>query len=178
MIISTILRGIRSKWLTQGPYTSGHSARVALYTDLIGESMGLPARRRRWLRNAALYYCMTWANSASVIAYSTKLASSISQVGRSKDACGLYRNHLIAHWRICGNLLGSRRRIMKSDGTGYRTWFEGRQELLWKTRIITADIFDAITAERPLIAGRRRFLRHLKLCQKTCTAIPIRCLML
>ena len=38
---------------SKSPYTSGHSARVALYTDLIAEALGLSFERRRWLKRAA-----------------------------------------------------------------------------------------------------------------------------
>jgi len=41
---------------SKSPYTSGHSARVALYTDLIAESLGLPPERRRWLKRGALLH--------------------------------------------------------------------------------------------------------------------------
>ena len=33
---------------SKSPYTSGHSERVALYTDMIAETMGLSPQRRRW----------------------------------------------------------------------------------------------------------------------------------
>jgi len=41
---------------SKSPYTSGHSARVALYTDMIGEAMGLSHERRRWLKRGALLH--------------------------------------------------------------------------------------------------------------------------
>ena len=40
----------------KSPYTSGHSDRVALFTDLIAEQLDLPAHRRRWLQRAALLH--------------------------------------------------------------------------------------------------------------------------
>src|SRR5690606_16407298 len=41
---------------SKSPYTSGHSARVALYTDMIGEMLGLSETRRRWLKRGALLH--------------------------------------------------------------------------------------------------------------------------
>ena len=41
---------------SKSPYTSGHSARVALYTDLIAETLGLAPERRRWLKRGALLH--------------------------------------------------------------------------------------------------------------------------
>ncbi|RZA31138.1 MAG: HD domain-containing protein, partial [Lysobacteraceae bacterium] len=40
----------------KSPYTSGHSARVALYTDMIAETLGLDPQRRRWLKRGALLH--------------------------------------------------------------------------------------------------------------------------
>lgn len=42
----------------KSPYTAGHSARVALYTEGIAAELGLDQRRRRWLRRAALLHDM------------------------------------------------------------------------------------------------------------------------
>ena len=41
---------------SKSPYTSGHSARVALYTELIAEEMDVAASRRRWLKRGALLH--------------------------------------------------------------------------------------------------------------------------
>ena len=41
---------------SKSPYTSGHSARVALYTDMIAEVLGLSHERRRWLKRGALLH--------------------------------------------------------------------------------------------------------------------------
>jgi HD-GYP domain-containing protein (c-di-GMP phosphodiesterase class II) len=41
---------------SKSPYTSGHSERVTLFTDLIAKEMGLSADQRRWLKRAALLH--------------------------------------------------------------------------------------------------------------------------
>ena len=41
---------------SKSPYTSGHSERVTIFTDLIAEQIGLSADRRRWLKRAALLH--------------------------------------------------------------------------------------------------------------------------
>src|SRR5262245_44303418 len=41
---------------SKSPYTSGHSERVALFTDMIAEEIGLSPERRRWLKRAALLH--------------------------------------------------------------------------------------------------------------------------
>jgi HD-GYP domain-containing protein (c-di-GMP phosphodiesterase class II) len=45
---------------SKSPYTAGHSARVALYTDRIAAELGLDPQRRRWLRRARC--STTWAS--------------------------------------------------------------------------------------------------------------------
>ena len=40
----------------KSPFTSGHSERVALFTDLIAEEMGYDGGHRRWLKRAALLH--------------------------------------------------------------------------------------------------------------------------
>jgi HD-GYP domain-containing protein (c-di-GMP phosphodiesterase class II) len=41
---------------SKSPYTSGHSERVTLFTDLIAEQLGFSDERRRWLKRAALLH--------------------------------------------------------------------------------------------------------------------------
>jgi HD-GYP domain-containing protein (c-di-GMP phosphodiesterase class II) len=41
---------------SKSPYTSGHSERVTLFTDMIAKKMGLSPERRRWLKRAALLH--------------------------------------------------------------------------------------------------------------------------
>src|SRR5574343_1203391 len=41
---------------SKSPYTSGHSVRVALYTDLIAQQVGLDPARRRWRKRGALLH--------------------------------------------------------------------------------------------------------------------------
>src|SRR5690606_2670719 len=40
----------------KSPFTSGHSERVAIFTDLIAEEMGYDYAQRRWLKRAALLH--------------------------------------------------------------------------------------------------------------------------
>ncbi|GAA5158904.1 HD-GYP domain-containing protein [Viridibacterium curvum] len=132
----------------KSPYTSGHSARVALYTDMIAESMGLSAERRRWLKRGALLHDVgklgvsntvldkpgkldseEWAAVQRHAAYTEAILSRIEAFAELARIAGAHHEKL--------------------DGTGYPRGLKGEQISL-ETRIITtADIFDAITAERP-----------------------------
>ena len=41
---------------SKSPYTSGHSDRVTLFTDMIAEELAFSAEQRRWLKRAALLH--------------------------------------------------------------------------------------------------------------------------
>lgn len=133
---------------SKSPYTSGHSARVALYTDLIAETMGLSPERRRWLKRGALLHDVgklgvsnsvldkpgkldadEWAAVQAHAAYTEAILSRIGAFAELARVAGAHHERL--------------------DGKGYPRGVSA-DEICLETRIITtADIFDAITAERP-----------------------------
>ena len=132
----------------KSPYTAGHSARVALYTEGIAAELGLSLPRRRWLRRAALLHDMgklgvsnavldkpgkldedEWAAVKRHAQYTESILSRIDAFGELAQVAGAHHERL--------------------DGRGYPRGLQAA-EISLETRIITtADIFDAITAERP-----------------------------
>ena len=136
----------------KSPYTSGHSARVAHYTDLIADGLGLSAERRRWLRRGALLHDVgklgvsnsvldkpgaldrdEWSAVKLHAAYSERILSRVGAFAELATIAGAHHERL--------------------DGTGYPRGL-GADDIALETRIITtADIFDAITAERPYRAA-------------------------
>ena len=132
----------------KSPYTAGHSARVALYTEGIAAELGLDEQRRRWLRRAALLHDMgklgvsnavldkpgkldedEWAAVKRHAQYTESILSRIDTFGELAQVAGAHHERL--------------------DGRGYPRGLQAA-EISLETRIITtADIFDAITAERP-----------------------------
>lgn len=133
---------------SKSPYTSGHSARVALYTDMIAETLGLSFERRRWLKRGALLHDVGKLGvSNSVLDKAGKLDSEewaavklhasytetiLSRIGAFSELARVAAAH---HERL--------------DGGGYPRGLMA-DAISLETRIITtADIFDAITAERP-----------------------------
>lgn len=133
---------------SKSPYTSGHSARVALYTDLIAEALGLDMARRRWLKRGALLHDVGKLGvSNSVLDKAGALDAQEWQAVRAHAALTesiLSRIHAFSELaRVAG---AHHERL---DGTGYPRGLKA-DEITMETRIITtADIFDAITAERP-----------------------------
>jgi len=133
---------------SKSPYTSGHSARVALYTDLIAEALGLSPERRRWLKRGALLHDVgklgvsnavldkpgkldaeEWAAVQQHAAYTEAILIRIDAFSELARVAGAHHERL--------------------DGGGYPRGLKADQ-ISMETRIITtADIFDAITAERP-----------------------------
>ena len=137
---------------SKSPYTSGHSERVTIFTDLIAEQMGFSADRRRWLKRAALLHDIgklgvsnsvldkpgkldpdEWKAMQQHAAYTETILSRIAAFGNLASIAGAHHERL--------------------DGKGYPHGLSGDQIAL-ETRVITAaDIFDALTADRPYRAA-------------------------
>jgi HD-GYP domain-containing protein (c-di-GMP phosphodiesterase class II) len=137
---------------SKSPYTSGHSERVTLFTDLIAEQMGLSGERRRFLKRAALLHdigklgvsnsildkpgkldAFEWEQMKMHAAFSETILSRIAAFGALARIAGAHHERL--------------------DGKGYPRGLKG-DEIPLETRIITtADIFDALTADRPYRAA-------------------------
>ena len=133
---------------SKSPYTSGHSVRVALYTDLIGEALGLSAERRRWLKRGALLHDVGKLGvSNSILDKPGKLDD---EEWRAVQAHAAYTEAILSRIGAFAELAWvSAAHHERLDGKGYPRGLLAAQISL-ETRIITtADIFDAITAERP-----------------------------
>jgi HD-GYP domain-containing protein (c-di-GMP phosphodiesterase class II) len=137
---------------SKSPYTSGHSERVTLVADLIAEQMGVSAEQRRWLKRAALLHDIgklgvsnsildkpgkldpaEWAVMQMHAVHTRTILSRIAAFGDLADIAAAHHERL--------------------DGNGYPLGLRGDQIAL-ETRLITvADIFDALTADRPYRAA-------------------------
>lgn len=133
---------------SKSSYTAGHSRRVALITELLGNELNLPAHRLRWLRRGALLHDVG------------KLGVSNSLLDKPGRLTEDEFNRVKDHARFTGEIL-SRIKAFREladiaqahherlDGKGYPLGLCAA-EITLETRIITtADIFDAITAPRP-----------------------------
>lgn len=132
----------------KSPFTSGHSERVAVFADLVAEGLGQSKTQRRSLRRAALLHDvgklgisnsildkpgkLTDEEFAAVKKHPIYSGEILSGIGALKDLADVGIGH---HEKL--------------DGTGYPHGLKGSQITL-ATRIVTvADVFDALTAERP-----------------------------
>ncbi len=132
----------------KSPYTAGHSARVGLYTALLGESINVPDARRRWLKRGALLHDVGKLGVSNTI---------LDKPGKLDDAeweavrrHASYTEAILGRVRIFDELARvSAAHHERLDGKGYPRGLLAK-DIALETRIITtADIFDAITAERP-----------------------------
>ncbi len=137
---------------SKSPFTSGHSARVAQLVDAIARRLGLSEARCRWLRRGALLHDvgklgvsnavldkpgpLDTAEWASVRLHAQHTEAILSRIGAFSELARVAAAH---HERL--------------DGAGYPRGL-GADEITLETRIITtADIFDAISADRPYRAA-------------------------
>ena len=137
---------------SKSPFTAGHSERVTLFTDLIAEQMGHDAEARRWLKRAALLHDIGKLGVSNAILdkpgkLDTDERAEIEQHSAHSEAI-LSR---IDAFRRLAPIAGAHHERL--DGKGYPRGLTAPQ-ILPETRIITtADIFDALTADRPYRAA-------------------------
>ncbi len=136
----------------KSPFTSGHSQRVTLFTDLIGSRIGLDERHRRTLRRAALLH------DIGKLGVSNRILDKRSWLDADEwEAVKMHPVHgeailsgISAFADLKPVVAGHHERL---DGTGYPYGLQG-DEIDLDTRIVTtADIFDALTADRPYRAA-------------------------
>ncbi|HEV7307600.1 HD-GYP domain-containing protein [Ensifer sp.] len=136
----------------KSPFTSGHSKRVALFTDLIATELGLSRARKRWLvRGALLHDIGKLGVSNEVLDKPAKLdPEEWSAMKNHPDLGAAILERIDAFGRLATI---ARNHHEKLDGSGYPCGLSG-SDLDLETRIVTiADIFDALTADRPYRAA-------------------------
>ena len=136
----------------KSPYTSGHSARVAQFSEGIAAQLGVPAGRRRWLRRAAFLHDIGKLGVSNAIldkpagldsdewqemrAHAAHTREILGRIGAFVDLADIAAAH---HERL--------------DGAGYPLGLDALA-IRRETRIITVcDFYDALTADRPYRAA-------------------------
>lgn len=133
---------------SKSPYTAGHSERVTLFADLTAEELGIDAEGRRWLRRAALLHDIGKLGVSNTI---------LDKPGQLDDtertAMKEHARHTeailsrIAAFRDLAAVAGAHHERL--DGSGYPKGLKG-DAIAFETRILAvADVFDALTADRP-----------------------------
>jgi len=132
----------------KSPFTAGHSDRVSLFADLIAEELGYSLERRRWLKRAALLHDIGKLGvSNSVLDKNGKPDDEEWAQIRQHPELGRVILSKISAFRDMARIAGDHHERL--DGRGYPHGL--RDETIDRdTRIVTvADIFDALTADRP-----------------------------
>ena len=133
---------------SKSPYTSGHSGRVAVFTDLVAEQLGIAPDRRRWLKRGALLHDVGKLGvSNAILDKPGKLDDEEWIIMRDHAAhTGAILSRIPAFEELARVSAAHHERL---DGKGYPLGLQDSQISL-ETRIITvADFFDALTADRP-----------------------------
>ena len=146
--LDRVVRGFAMVVDSKSPFTAGHSSRVALYTDMIAQQLGIDAAHRRHLCRAALLHDigklgisntildkparLTDAEFTTIKSHPTLSAEILRAIPALADMVPVAEGH---HERL--------------DGKGYPRALKG-DEIDLDTRIVSvADVFDALTADRP-----------------------------
>ncbi|MBW8285501.1 MAG: HD-GYP domain-containing protein, partial [Rhizobium sp.] len=132
----------------KSPYTSGHSDRVALFTDMIAEEMGMaPAERRRLKRAALLHDIGKLGVSNAVLDKPGKLnGEEWAAMKRHAEYSELILSRIGAFAELA-RIGGAHHERL--DGKGYPRGLSAADLVLDVRIVSTADVFDALTADRP-----------------------------
>jgi putative nucleotidyltransferase with HDIG domain len=136
----------------KSPFTKGHSERVALYSDMIAEQLRLTLPHRRWLKRAALLHDIGKLGVSNSI---------LDKPGKLDDAEWVaMRRHSIETETILSRISVFKHMAPiaaahheKLNGKGYPKGMQGDEISLESRILAVADIFDALTADRPYRAA-------------------------
>ena len=132
----------------KSPFTAGHSSRVALVTEQLGIQLGLGAPERRWLRRGALLHDVGKLGVSNRILDKPGPLDPWEWATMQRHA--LHTEQIlerIVTFGVLARIAGAHHE--KLDGSGYPRGLDARHIRL-EARIVTAaDVFDALTADRP-----------------------------
>ena len=137
---------------SKSPFTSGHSERVAVYADMVAAECGYSPERRRWLRRAALLHDIGKLGvSNSILDKNGKLDDEEWKEMRGHAALSESILSRVPVFREMARIGGGHHERL--DGKGYPRGLT-EAELEPETMIVSvADVFDALTADRPYRAA-------------------------
>ncbi|WP_093811219.1 HD-GYP domain-containing protein [Stappia sp. ES.058] len=136
----------------KSPYTADHSDRVTLYTDLIAEELELSKPHRRWLRRAALLHDLGKLGvSNQILDKPGKLDEAEWRTVRAHSYHSERILERVSAFADIAHVAGAHHERL--DGNGYPHGLRD-EEICLEARILTvADVFDALSAERPYRAA-------------------------
>ena len=130
------------------PYTSGHSDRVALFSDMIAAELELGDEHRRHLRRAALLHDIGKLGvSNSTLDKPGKLDDEEWAEIRRHPGLGEIILGRVAAFRDLAEVAAAHHERL--DGAGYPRGLKAEAIGLDSRIVAVADVFDALTADRP-----------------------------
>src|SRR5579863_6065425 len=143
-VLCTLARSIESK----DPYTEGHCDRLSRYTVSLAEKIGLSGEERNDLRRGGIVHDI---GKVAVPEFVLLKPGPLDAAERK-----IMKEHTIVGERICSPLKSFRNVLPiirwhheKQDGSGYPDHLRSHQIPLVARVLQTADIFDALTTDRP-----------------------------
>lgn len=132
----------------KSPFTHGHSQRVARYTGLICDQLGYSPGRRRWMvRGALLHDIGKLGVSNTILDKPGKLTDEEFALMKRHPVLGHEVLSRIAAFRELADVSAAHHERL--DGKGYPYGMDASQLTQDMRVMAVADIFDALTAERP-----------------------------
>ena len=143
-----VLMALGNSIEAKDPYTVGHCARISAYSTLLGEALEFPAEDLRALRIAGSVHDIGKIGVPDAIL--------LKKGPLSEEEWAIMRRHTIIGERICSPLRSFqavlpiiRSHHEKQDGSGYPDGLRGDQIPVPARIMQIADVFDALTTERP-----------------------------
>jgi len=137
---------------SKSPYTSGHSERVTLYADMIAEELALDSGGRRWLKRAALLHDIGKLGVSNTILDKPGKLNAAEWTAMKQHAAftETILSRISAFRELAPIAAAHHERL---DGGGYPKGLRGNEIALESRILAVADIFDALTANRPYRAA-------------------------
>jgi HD-GYP domain-containing protein (c-di-GMP phosphodiesterase class II) len=137
---------------SKSTFTKGHSERVTLFADLIAAELGFSPERRRWLKRAALLHDIGKLGVSN---------TTLDKPGKlDSDEWVEMKYHAVQTEAILSRISAFRELASvasahheRLDGKGYPKGLKADEIVLESRILAVADIFDALTADRPYRAA-------------------------
>jgi len=130
------------------PYTNGHSQRVSDFSTAIGRHMNLPAEQLHHLRIGALLHDIGKIGIPDLIL--TKPGRLTDEEKKKMNDHPAIGAHIMKNVRMLTNELPALAEHHEHlDGTGYPNGLTGNNISLFGRIVAVADVFDALTSDRP-----------------------------
>jgi len=154
-LIKSIIKGDESTMLSlvhalelKDPYTKGHSVRVAQYALMIAEDMHISEENRAAIRNGSwLHDCGKIGVSESILNNEGPLDDAEMHIVRNHPMWGAEVARQARLSEVIVNIILSHHE--RYDGKGYPSGLTGDAIPIEARIVAVADIYDALTTERP-----------------------------